>query len=76
MGYEDQHKALIDELRKAGIWFDYRQRIDLAWLRYNIAKVLDQEYNAQLNSIIDLIDHCVYSRIRGQEPKHEDGWYL
>jgi hypothetical protein len=74
MTYQDRHKSLVDALRKVGIWFDYGQRIDLAWLRHHIEKVTDNRED--IDYIRDCIDLCVSGRIKGLEGPHKDGRYI
>jgi hypothetical protein len=73
MSYKDHHRVLVNALREVGIWFDYAERLDLAWLRHYVGRVSGD--TPRIDAIRGHIDICVRARTKGLEPKHENGRY-
>lgn len=70
--YWKAHTALVEEIKKLGIYHDPRYRLDLAYYRHYLPK-LSQKYPTRL---VELIDRCIVLRRSGHESAHKDGRYV
>lgn len=67
--YVDVQKELVDKLRERGIYYHYKDRLELAWLKHHLKKIPGGELTLLINDLITL-------RIQGKEPEHKDGRYV
>lgn len=72
--YLEYQKELIDKLRERGIYYTYRDRLSLFWLRSCLPSLV--AHDDWLDEVIQMLDDLTVLRREGQEPKHENGVYV
>jgi hypothetical protein len=69
VSYWELHVALIEKLRLLGLYYQHKDRLELAWLKHQLKKIPGENLTSEIDTLITL-------RTLGQEPAHKDGRYL